>query len=79
MGGGGGYLFQALGIRKGRDLVGWGIWKGGKSVISVCKRIPKGLTYLFYGSEKSKKRSGFLAYSYFKDNAFTAALRDTKF
>ena len=39
------------------------------------KAGPKGLTDAFYGHEKVKKTSGFVIYSYFKDNAFTVVKR----
>ena len=56
-----GYLFQASGIWKGREICYLGLWKG-----------PKGPTDEFYGFIKSRKRSIFVNDSYLKDSAFTA-------
>ena len=48
----------------------------GKSVISVRKKAQNlGLTDLFMAMKKSRKRSGFVIYFYFKDSAFTAVKR----
>ena len=44
--------------------------RAGKCVILVGKKT-QGLLDAFYGREKSRKRSGFVFYSYFKDRAFT--------
>ena len=41
----------------------------GKCVIFVGKKT-QGLLDEFYGREKSRKRSGFVIHSYFKDRAF---------
>ena len=51
----------------------------GKSVILVSKKGPKGLPIAFYGCEMSRKRSGFVIYSYIKDSAFTELKRDVNF
>ena len=37
-----GYLFQTLGIWKGRDSTSWSIWKGRKFVIILSKKPKKG-------------------------------------
>lgn len=50
----------------------------GESVISVCKKEPKGLTNEFYGCEKVGKRSCCVIYSYFRDSAFAGVERDKK-
>ena len=59
-----GYLFQASGIRKSRDLTPWSIRKGRK----ICNLgLWKGLkepTDEFYGCIKSRKRSFFVIDSY---------------
>ena len=41
----------------------------GISVISVCKKAQKGQQVHFVAVKKSKKRSGVVVNSYFKDNA----------
>ena len=56
-----GYLFQASGIRKGREICHLGLLKG-----------PKGLTDEFYGFIKSRKRSSFVIDSHSNGSAFTA-------
>ena len=51
----------------------------GKSVISVHKKAQKGLQSYSKAVKKSRKRSGFVIYSYFKFSAFTMVERDAKF
>ena len=63
-----GYLFQASGIWKVREICHLGLWK-----------YPKGLTDEFYGFINSKKPSIFVIDSYLKDSAFAAVKRDAKF
>ena len=74
-----GYLFQASGICKGRDLIVEVYERVGKSVIWVCGKGLKGRTDEFYGFIESRKRSIFVIDSYLKDSAFTAVNRDAKF
>ena len=71
-----GYLFQASGIRNGRDFSSWSIYKGGEICRLGLLKGPKGLTDEFYGFIKSRKRSIFVIDSYLKDSAFTAVKRD---
>ena len=49
------------------------------SVISVRKKAQKGLQSNSKAVKKSRKRSGFVIYSYFKFSAFTLVERDAKF
>ena len=42
-------------------------------------RITKRANRCFFGCEKSRKRSGFVIYSYLKDGTLTAVKRDVKF
>ena len=50
-----------------------------KSVILVGRMTQKGYKQMhFMAVKKSRKRSGFVIYSYFKDSAFTAVKRDAK-
>ena len=51
--------------------------RGGKSVIWVCERTPKGVTDEFYGFIKSRKRR--VIDCYLNDSAFTAIKGDAKF
>ena len=51
----------------------------GSSVISVRKKAQKGSQIYSKAVKKSKKRSGFVIYSYFKCSAFTLVERDAKF
>ena len=51
----------------------------GLSVISVRKKAQKGSQIYFMAVKKSRKRSGFVIYSYFKFSAFTLLKRDAKF
>ena len=51
----------------------------GLSVISVRKKAQKGSQIYFKAVKKSRKRSGFVIYSYFKFSAFTLVERDAKF
>ena len=51
----------------------------GLSVISVPKKAQKGLQIYSKAVEKSRKRSGFVIYSYFKCSAFTLVKQDAKF
>ena len=51
----------------------------GKSVISVRKKAQKGLQSYSKAVKKSRKRSGFVIYSYFKCSASTLVERDAKF
>ena len=51
----------------------------GLSVISVRKKAQKGLQIYSKAVKKSRKRSGFVIYSYFKFSAFTLVERDAKF
>lgn len=51
----------------------------GKSVILVGKKGQKGKQMHFTAVKKSRKRSGFVIYSYFKDSAFKAVERHAKF
>ena len=44
-----GYLFQALGIWKGRDFTVWSTWKGWEICHLGLWKGPKGLTDEFYG------------------------------
>ena len=50
----------------------------GKCVISVCKKAQKCLLMYFVAVTKSIKRSGFVIYSYFKDNTFAALTKGRK-
>ena len=50
----------------------------GSSVISVRKKAQKGSQIYFKAVKKSRKRSGFVIYSYFKFSAFTLVKRDAK-
>ena len=50
----------------------------GKSVISVHKKAQKSKQIHFMVVKQLRKRSGFMIYSFFKDNAFTAAQRHAK-
>ena len=52
--------------------------KGGKSVISVCKRSKRANMYILW-LKKTRKLPGIVIYSYLKDGAFTAVKRDEKF
>ena len=49
------------------------------SVISVRKKAQKGSQIYSKAVKKSRKRSGFVIYSYFKCSAFTLVERDAKF
>ena len=51
----------------------------GSSVISVRKKAQKGSQIYSKAVKKSRKRSGFVIYSYFKCSAFTLVTRDAKF
>ena len=51
----------------------------GKYITSVGKKAQKGQQVLFKAVKKLRKRSGFVIYLYFKDNAFTVVERDAKF
>ena len=51
----------------------------GSSVISVRKKAQKGSQIYSKAVKKSRKRSGFVIYSYFKRSAFTLVKRDAKF
>ena len=52
----------------------------GKSVILVGRETLKGYKKMhFMAVKKSRKRSGFVIYSYFKDSTCTALKRDAKF
>ena len=51
----------------------------GKYVTSVGKKVQKGQQVHFKAVKKLRKRSGFVIYLYFKDNAFTVVERDAKF
>ena len=51
----------------------------GSSVISVRKKTQKGSQIYSKAVKKSRKRSGFVIYSYFKCSAFTLVARDAKF
>ena len=51
----------------------------GLSVISVRKKAQKGSQIYSKAVKKSRKRSGFVIYSYFKFSAFTLVKRDAKF
>ena len=51
----------------------------GLSVISVRKKAQKGLQIYSKAVKKSRKRSGFVIYTYFKCSAFTLVKRDAKF
>ena len=51
----------------------------GSSVISVRKKAQKGSQIYSKAVKKSRKRSGFVIYSYFKFSAFTMVKRDAKF
>ena len=46
----------------------------GISVISVCKKAQKGQQVHFVAVKKSKKRSGVVVNSYFKDSASTKSV-----
>ena len=48
----------------------------GKSVISVCKKAQRCYKLHFMAVRKSRKRSGFVIYSFLKDSAFTAIKKD---
>ena len=48
----------------------------GKSVIFVCKKAQRGYKLHFMAVRKSRKRSGFVIYSFLKDSAFTAVKKD---
>ena len=52
--------------------------KGNLAFRSVKSPTIKRLTDAFLAAKKSRKRSGFVMYSYFEDSAFTA-VRDAKF
>jgi len=45
----------------------------------ICEKAQKGKQMHFMAVKKSRKRSGFVIYSYFKDSASTAVERDAKF
>ena len=49
------------------------------SFISVVKKTQKGLQMHLMAVKKSRKRSGFVIYSYLKDSAFTAVERGAKY
>ena len=49
------------------------------SVISIRKKAQKGSQIYSKAVKKSRKRSGFVIYSYFKCSAFTLVERDAKF
>ena len=51
----------------------------GSSVISVGEKAQKGSQIYSKAVKKSRKRSGFVIYSYFKFSAFTLVKRDAKF
>ena len=51
----------------------------GLSVISVRKKDQKGSQIYFKAVKKSRKRSGFVIYSYYECSAFTLVERDAKF
>ena len=51
----------------------------GSSVISVRKKTQTGSQIYSKAVKKSRKRSGFVIYSYFKCSAFTLVTRDAKF
>ena len=51
----------------------------GLSVISLRKKVQRGLQIYCKAVKKSRKRSGFVIYSYFKCSAFTLVKRDAKF
>ena len=51
----------------------------GLSVISVRKKAQKGSQIYFKAVKKSRKRSGFVIYSYYECSAFTLVERDAKF
>ena len=51
----------------------------GKCEILVGKMAQKGLQIHCMGVKKSRKHSGFVIYSYFKNSVFTAVRRDAKF
>ena len=63
-----GYLFQASGIWKGREICHLGL-----------RKYPKGLRDEFYGFIHSKKPSIFVIDSYLKDSVFKPVKRDAKF
>ena len=48
-------------------------------IISVRKKAQKGSQIYSKAVKKSRKRSGFVIYSYFKCSAFTLVERDAKF
>ena len=50
----------------------------GKPVISVGKKVQKGKKRHFMAEKKSRKRSGFVIHSYFKDSTFSAVKRVAK-
>ena len=51
----------------------------GKYITLVGKKAQKGQQVHFKEVKKLRKRSGFVIYLYFKDNAFTVVERDAKF
>ena len=63
-----GYLFQASGIWKGREICHLGL-----------RKYPKGLIDEFYGFINSKKPSIFVIDSYLKDSVFKPVKSDAKF
>ena len=65
-----GYQFQASGIWKGSDFTCWSTRReichsGGKKTKRAIKQIH------FMAAKKSRKHSGFVIHSYFKDVTFT--------
>ena len=50
----------------------------GKSVVSVGKKAQNGQQMYLMAVTKSRKRSDFFSYSYFKDSGFTEVKRDGK-
>ena len=64
--------------RVGISLVEVYEWVG-KYITAVGKEAQKGQQVHFKAVKKLRKRSGFVIYLYFKDNAFTVVERDAKF
>ena len=67
-----GVPFQTLGLWKVRDLTCWNIWKGWEICHCSLWKTQKGWQMEIMAVKKWRKRSGFVLYLYFNDNAFTA-------